>query len=462
MFRTNISLRSDARCAPAPNPGRLAGLVAFAMLNVWAPSVRAQTFDQGASQRVVIGETVRLTLSGLRPDSEVVIKADRTLAYPAGVHQIATASFTADKSGRVDVTGSRPRSGGWDQADASGLFWSATPAMPFSAPANPDTFKVTAFVDAVPVAETNVTFLQDDGGLETRVAEGFPGAFLVQPVVGGPFPVIIVLGGSEGDDFAAKAVSRRLASLGYAVFGLPYYSPRSSWSPKGQFPDLPGAFVELPIERIVEARRWLKAQPGIDASRIGVLGASRGAEFALLAASVYPWIKAVAAIVPTDVVEEGWDGSSGARRSPFALNGKPFAFTPAPDLGSTLQALQNGLPASLRDTYDRGRSSHPERAVAARIPVERFRGALYVAGAKDDQIWSSATACQSIAETRARHHLGTELHNYDKAGHFLLGTGWEPTTVDVGGTRAGNATAQKDNWRSMTAFFARELSPATP
>lgn len=55
-------------------------------------------------------------------------------------------------------------------------------------------------------------------------------------------------------------------------------------------------------------------------------GASKGAEFALLAASHLDWIKAVVAITPSDVVWEGYGWHTEPGTTPlFALEGKPPA-----------------------------------------------------------------------------------------------------------------------------------------
>lgn len=62
---------------------------------------------------------------------------------------------------------------------------------------------------------------------EIRAFVGNPGfAFLARPAnASGPLPLIIVLGGSEGDDHTAREIAPRLASEGYAVLGFPYRSP---------------------------------------------------------------------------------------------------------------------------------------------------------------------------------------------------------------------------------------------
>ncbi|MEL6709828.1 MAG: dienelactone hydrolase, partial [Pseudomonadota bacterium] len=57
------------------------------------------------------------------------------------------------------------------------------------------------------------------------VGDTLPGAFLTLPSGNGPHPAIIVLGGSEGSDSAARTFTKRFVPQGYAVLGLPYYGP---------------------------------------------------------------------------------------------------------------------------------------------------------------------------------------------------------------------------------------------
>ncbi|MDT7933069.1 MAG: acyl-CoA thioester hydrolase/BAAT C-terminal domain-containing protein [Sphingomonadaceae bacterium] len=93
-------------------------------------------------------------------------------------------------------------------------------------------------------------------------------------------------------------------------------------------------------------REWLKAQPEADANRIGLWGASKGAEFALIAASRYDWVKAVVAVVPSDVVWEGWGGSGPATAS-FAFDGRPLAFEPYVGMDAELAKVAKGEPMDL-------------------------------------------------------------------------------------------------------------------
>jgi acetyl esterase/lipase len=301
----------------------------------------------------------------------------------------------------------------------------------------------------------------------TPVGEAFPGALLARRPGSELRPAVIVLGGSEGGDWLARTMAPRLASYGYAVLGLPYYAP--AYARRDDLAALPSAFVDIPVDRLDEARAWLATQTGIDTGRIAVYGVSKGAEFALLAATRYDWIDAVVAIVPTDVVWEGWglDGIAPGTRASFSWRAEALPFVPYLGMEAEFIAMGSGG-AVLRRAHDHGRAAHPERAIAARIPVERFRGALLVAGGMQDKVWASGPMAQNIAERRAEAGLATVNLVFHDAGHALGGHGWSPTTeldglgMAMGGSARGAAHAQQRTWQATLALLSATLSPPPP
>ncbi|RZJ38436.1 MAG: hypothetical protein EON86_15735, partial [Brevundimonas sp.] len=131
---------------------------------------------------------------------------------------------------------------------------------------------------------------------------GFPHAVLYT-VGDQPKPVVVILHGADGNDEASTRFGPILARMGYAAVGLPYYSPNwGEYGPPPKFPDLPGSFIDIRVDQIATLRDTLRGMPGADVSRFGLFGASKGAEFALIAASRYAWIDSVVAYAPTDVV----------------------------------------------------------------------------------------------------------------------------------------------------------------
>ena len=281
-----------------------------------------------------------------------------------------------------------------------------------------------------------------------------PGAFLVRPEGVTRPPVIIALGGSEGGDWAARADASRFVAAGYAVLGLPYYSPAYGDQPQ-EVAGLPKAFVDIPLDLVERARDWLRARSDVDGGRIGLYSVSKGAEFALAAASRVDGLGAVVAIVPSDVVWEGWgDGKPEGTSSSFAWHGEALPFVPYQGMNAEFAKFGTGETPRLRTPQDAGRRAHPDRAATARIRVEDIDEPVLVAGGERDDTWASGEMARAVAERRAAAGLDTELYDFPEAGHYLSGTG-EGTAKDAGGQ--ANLAAQQVVWPATLAFFARTL-----
>ncbi|WP_168196754.1 dienelactone hydrolase family protein [Brevundimonas sp. M20] len=291
---------------------------------------------------------------------------------------------------------------------------------------------------------------------QTPIA-GFPHAVLYT-VGDQPKPVVVILHGADGNDEAGVRFGPILARMGYAAVGLPYYSPNwGEYGPPPKFPNLPGSFIDIRVDQIAELREALRGMAGADVERFGLFGASKGAEFALIAGSRYPWIDSIVAYAPTDVVWEGWGlemVEAEGTRSSFSFNGRPLPFTP---YRGFVEGLLAGPAADLRAIHENGRADHPDKAAAARIPVEAYPGnLLLIAGGRDAQ-WNASAAATTILETRTRAGLETTALIYPDAGHDLVGDGGVRQVERSGGSPEADAAARQDAWPKVVAFMARTL-----
>lgn len=289
-----------------------------------------------------------------------------------------------------------------------------------------------------------------------RPIPGFPHA-KVYALEGGPArPVVVILHGADGNDEAQRRFGPILARMGYAAVGLPYYSPNwGDYGPPPMFPDLPGSFIDIRVDQLAELRAALAGMDGVDVERFGLFGASKGAEFALIAASRYDWIDSVVAYAPTDVVWEGWGlemVEAEGTRSSFSFGGEPLPFVP---YRGFVEGLLAGPAADLRAIHENGRADHPDKARAARIPVEAYAGELMLIAGERDAQWNAADAARAIADARVGRH--TELLIYAEAGHDLVGDGGPRDAARSGGTPEANAAARQDAWPRVVAFLARTL-----
>jgi dienelactone hydrolase len=464
-----------------------------------APAAWAQQFNIQPSSSVLVGEPLQIEMSGWPKDALVTVRAQRVVAVDGRKALYASqAVFKADAQGRINLATQAPVAGGAADAgntyggvDLRGLLWSMAPAPGAMAPAAvaaADTRRIT-FTASLQGPETAATatpssikqtldLLPALPGVQSRAATPFEGAVLAwlplpERSTDRPAkrPALILLGGSEGGTAVTKNAPL-WASRGYVVLALPYYSA-ATWGPGGpgpaELPSLPAAFADIAIDRLEQARDWLAQQPEVDATRIGVMGTSKGAEFALLAASKMPWIKSIVAVVPSDVVWEGWGpGVEPGQRASFSWRGQTLDFVPYQGFPQEMAGFATGQDVKIRRPHDQGRAAHPERAIAARIRVEDIAAPVMLVGGGDDQLWDSGGMAQNMAQVRHAAGLETLVRVYRDAGHYLGGTGTDPTTqynvspLKAGGTPAANARAQADAHAATLEFLRRTLGPLPP
>ena len=428
-----------------------------------AGAATAQSFDITPEGPVVQGQPVAVVLTGVVPGQAVEISAERRFGHDAVWR--SRARFMADGQGRVDLTTAPPVSGDYDGVDAAGLFWSMRPTTD-DLPADWRSGEVRlAATVADRIVATGLTRLVGTlTAIEVEDIPGFPAARLYHPPGDGQRPVIVVLHGADGGTRASDRYGRKLAALGYAVVGLPYYSPDwGDYGPPKEIPGLPGSFIDIRIDQIAELRDWLAGRPDVDVSRIALFGGSKGAEFALIAASKYPWIAAVVAFAPSDLVWEGWGLETieaEGTRSSFSYQNQALPFMPY--VGFVDGLLAGPGNADLLKIHEDGRAAHPDREAAARIRIEDFPGEVMLVAGDADREWRSGQMARNLSAARTAAGRETVLLVYPGAGHDVGGDGWAPTAGEVargGGTAQANARAQGDAWPQVLAFLERTLGP---
>ncbi len=397
-----------------------------------------------------------IRLAGLDPGSVVTLTMVRDMPQYGGRFS-ASARFKARADGSIDTGRDAPISSGaagsYDGIAGTGLFWSARPDASANAPTD-----ASARIEAeLGSARLSLTIPALPQAVTSLAIPDFPGAVLARPAgTKGRLPLLIVLGGSEGGSFTARTYAPLLAAQGFAVLGLPYYSP--GYDPADTVAGLPTSFTEISADRLLAVKAWAERQDGIDATRIGLWGVSKGGEFALIAASRLPWLQAVVAVVPSDVVWEGW-GRPGPATSSFSWDGKPLPFVPYLGVEQEFARVARGERMEMRRPHIAGRAANPDRVPAARIRVEDYAGALLLIGGDDDRVWPSGPMAQAVADTRAAAGRSTALLRFADAGHALAGPGTDPVGIMQanGGTLAGIAQARSTAWAATIAFLQRHL-----
>ena len=389
---------------------------------------------------VLTDERIQIVVEGLKANQAITIRAEGN----RGIWQ-SSAEFRSDDRGRIEV------------ADPMRLVWSAKGERPpaGAGPADPR-WSFTVESDGRAIATQTIVRRQVAANVRTvPVRErGLVGTVYYPPGTERR-PAMIVLPGSQGGIPGPGAHAGGLASRGYVVLALAYFNAEG----------LPPLLQNIPLEYFATAVEWLRSQPSVDATRIGVLGTSRGGELALLLGATYPeMFRVVVANVPSNVV---WPGlSDDTVATAWTLNGKalpavPMRITPAERSMSSrerfLRRLQDADAAGIA------------RAV---IAVERIGGPLLMFSGKDDQLWPSDVFCARVVERLERRHFKhpVEHYSYENAGHqitrpFVLTFDVRETrlhpiskrSIMMGGTPEGQARANEESWEKLLAFLAKHF-----
>lgn len=263
----------------------------------------------------------------------------------------------------------------------------------------------------------------------------------------GPHPAILLLGGSEGGlGKDMRALALLLQAEGYSTLQLAYHNA----------PGKSAKLKNIPLEDFTKGLDWLKAQRGVDASRLGIVGYSKGAEAGLLVATRYSGVRAAVLGMPSSVVWDGMTGENymfGSFSSSWSEGGEPLphlAYKGQPGSDGLMPVFVNGL-------------SELDKNPAAIIPVERFKGKLMLVCGDAEKLWPSCPMTDQIAaRAAAKGAPAPVVLRYKDAGHGVMGAPFVDDKArrywaKLGGTEAGNAAARADSWGKISAFLKAEL-----
>jgi dienelactone hydrolase len=418
----------------------------------------------------LVDEPVSIRANGCPPGGQVTVRA--RLTDDAGRVWESWAAFEADAAGSVDVASQRPLDGTYHDPDPIGLLWSLTLApgeeQRWSVGRTAAPMQITLTAEAAGAVSEAVQVerrVAAPAVTQVRVRDDGLVATFFQPGGAGPFPAVLVLGGSGGG--LPERNAALLASRGIAALALAYFRAEH----------LPADLVEIPLEYFETAIRWLRRHPSVDASCLGVMGSSRGGELALLLGATFQEIRAVVGYVPSGVGHAGI-ASAGAEttapRAAWTYRGAPIPFLSRPGGRLQVPASPAGEPFALTPLFLQ--LLEDERAVAAAlIPVERINGPVLLISGQDDAMWPSPVLAEYAMTRLAQHrhpHAYTHL-SYPGAGHMIGAPGLPATfTASVhplrrslmayGGRPKDNAAACWDSWRRILTFFRENLAKEAP
>jgi len=406
----------------------------------------------------IFGTPFSITVTGLMPEEQASISA-RSIDTSRIVWE-SNAVFKADIKGIIDVGKQAPLSGDYTDADILGLLWSMKPQNPKGkrvAPYSHDkvnglTVRLTVKDSEGQTATARLRrYYQRPGEGLTHVPlekDGLYG-FLYHPVSGGPFPGVIILGGSDGGLY--EWLAQVFASNGFAALTLAYFN----------YQDLPQELIEIPIEYFLKATAWMKTQKSIKSDSLGVIGGSKGAELALLLGSICHDFKAVVAWVPSGYI---WQGISRNMRlaSSWSRNGEGIPFITGVLTPEDIAKYRKGEMDSVRQFYALGlEQADPAKIEEATIPVEKIKAPILLVSGTDDQTWPSAEFSASVMQRleKYRHAYEHKHIRCEGAGHmvflpyFITGH----NRFMNGGNARDDAHGSLISWTETIAFLHRHL-----
>jgi hypothetical protein len=249
-------------------------------------------------------------------------------------------------------------------------------------------------------------------------------------------PGVIVLGGSEGGK-PDSHLPEMLAQNGYAVLSLAYFNAKG----------LPENLELIPLEYFDQPIQWLEKNPSVQPGGVILVGASVGAELALLVAAHHPEVRGVIATAPSAVVWQGLSKMSmPLQGSSWSLNGNALPFLPY----DASHGFNPTDPLAIYKLYQDSLENKDavERAV---IPVEKINGPILLLSGQDDHLWPSAQMGDMIGDRlkAANFKYKFEHVKYESAGHTLS------EFYMIGGTTEGNRKARLESTDKMLEFLSQ-------
>ena len=241
----------------------------------------------------------------------------------------------------------KPQSGTYADADIRGLFWSMSPVeggdigalkplqvrLTASSEGRVLTSMIIQFIDSLPTVKVGAGRRNSPAQCSPRCRGQLRSARRSS-----------CSASLKAAGWVARDHSPRFASRGFAVLGLALLLARGA-APRACRRSQ-SCQRHSPISRSIDsdaAFQWLKRRADVDASRIALVGTSKGAEFVLIAASRFKWITSVVAIGALGCGVGGLGPRRRARASALRSrsDGKPLPFVPYVEFAEEFAGFQH-------------------------------------------------------------------------------------------------------------------------
>lgn len=223
---------------------------------------------------------------------------------------------------------------------------------------------------------------------------------------------------------------------------------------------------DIPLEYFETAFNWIKKEPYLDSSHVGIYGASRGGELALILGAWFPEaIQAIVAAIPSSAI---YGGLSETPVHAWRYQGEPLApFAPVPPTDFSNGRGDDAATAVQTSISFLEGMQNKQAFDDAAIPVENIQASLLVISGGDDKMWPSSVYAAQIEDRLQKNNssIARKYLHYPKAGHGInipnlpqsgpvyyhpIGKKW----FTMGGSIAEDQYASQDSWKKLIEFLA--------
>jgi len=409
-------------------------------------------------------QKIEISVSELPTKGKLTLRASMRLPWAENVMFESVAEFIADENDCVDLSKQAPVSGNYLNIDSMGLI---TSMRLVSGKVN--TVVANISVDNSIFININAQCGEEKADVEIerlfmspdikteKISEPFVGAFYYSE--NPENKTVLLLGGSGGKLCANLPMASLLASHGFNVLTVAYFSE----------PGLPKDLVEIPLEYFDNVFDWLDNNKYTKGKDLYLHCTSKGGELGLLLASKCPSIKKIAAVAPHAYCFQGT--SFTKLSSSWKYQNKPLPFirmSIGTLFSNILGCFIKNKPFGYMHTYKVAleKASIQEKE-NARIRVENAKANLLIFSSKQNNMWNTYDGCVEIIKTleKANYPYAYEHIVYENAGEpfyvpyifpiemFCSMKIMPRLVLSTGGTRQGNLEAQIDSWERMLKFF---------
>lgn len=410
-----------------------------------------------SNRMTTIDRKVSIKVINLQPGQEAIIRIQRRSVTPKQIiHFESNATFEANEEGIINLERDAPISGSYSYVDGMGLFYNLEVRSTelnqneqYSKLAPQKIYVSLELKNGHILDKKEITrFWKAPEIIQTDIRDqGLVGTFFSAQDKK-PRPGIIVLGGSEGGIYEFPAAL--LASHGFNVLALGYWGVEH----------LPKRLVEIPLEYIHSAVKWMGMCKEVSEGWLGIHGTSKGGELALLSASHFHDIKAVVSLHGSSISMSGivpWTTDEYLPPS-WIFEGKavPYATsTNSVEVSMECQRLLRLGENPLQKWYS-FLLSDPMITEKAIIPLEKIKGSILMISGDSDAIYNSV-AINELGINRLKEK------NFPFSYEHLVykGAGHEAGIPNInlkadkfsGGNKKDIASASRDSWYKTIKFF---------